>query len=287
MKTQLDITSVFGYVLAIAVMYFGATCGMSEGALVFAPGNLSNFFDPPSIVIVILGTFTALMVSFPLSQFLKMPKHMKIVFFPSVYEPTVYINQLVAFARKARINGLLALEEDLATIEDPFLKSSMLMVVDSVDPEKVKQQLESRLDNLSERHSQDAGFYTKAASLAPAFGMIGTLFGLINMLAQLDDPSTIASNMAVALITTLYGSVLSNVIFSPMAVKLIARHEEEYLCDVIICEGVQAIQAGENPRFIREKLISFLPQKERRNFEKGAAKKEKTKKNGKKNKEAG
>ena len=259
MKTQLDITSVLGYVLAIAVLYLGATCGMSEGALVYAPENLSNFFDAPSIVIVIIGTFTALMVSFPLSQFLKMPKHMKIVFFPSVYEPTVYINQLVAFARKARINGLLALEEDLATIEDPFLKSSMLMVVDSVDPEKVKQQLESRLDNLSERHSQDSGFYAKAASLSPAFGMIGTLFGLINMLAQLDDPSTIAPNMAVALITTLYGSIMANVFFSPMAAKLIARHEEEYLCDVIICEGVQAIQAGENPKFIQERLTNLLP----------------------------
>ena len=259
MKTQMDFMSVLGWALAIAIVIFGAIVTLDDTGVVVTVENLGNFYDLPSVIITVFGTFTSLMVSFPVSQFLKIPQHLKIVLFPSVYEPTEYINQLVAFARKARINGLLALEEDLTDIQDPFLKSSMLMVVDSVDPEKVKQQLESRLDNLTERHSQDASFYNKGAALAPAFGMIGTLMGLVNMLKQLDDASTIGPNMAVALVTTFYGSVLANVVFQPIANKLMVRHEEEYLCDMIICEGVQAIQAGENPKFIQERLTNLLP----------------------------
>jgi chemotaxis protein MotA len=202
----------------------------------------------------------ALMVSFPGSQLAKVPKHMRIVLMPKKYDPGAYIGQLVEFAKKARINGLLALEEDLAGIDDTFLKNSMMMVVDSVDPEKVKQQLEARLDHMDDRHAQERALYSKGASYAPAFGMIGTLIGLINLLKDMADVSTIGPNMAVALITTFYGTVLSNLIFTPIANKLQSRHEEEFLCNMIICEGVQAIQAGENPKFIQERLMNLLPQ---------------------------
>jgi len=261
MKSKLDIMSVLGWLLAVGVIIVGCTMSTNRetGQIVVNMDNLRNFFDVTSIIIVLGGTVTALMVSFPISTLAKIPKHLKIILIPNVYEPAEYINMLVAFARKARINGLLALEEDLANIQDNFLKSSMNMVVDSVDPEKVKQQLESRLENLSDRHSQDAAFYSRGAGYAPSFAMMGTMFSLINMLRTLNDPSTIGPNMAIALITTFYGVVVANVMLLPIANKLGVRHEEEYLCNLIISEGVQAIQAGENPKFIQERLVNLLP----------------------------
>jgi len=261
MKKKTDIMSILGWVFGFGLMYVGIclTKDIASGSYAFDPGNIVNFFDPTSLVIVVGGTFTALMVSYPGSQIAKIPKHLMIVLTPKQYEPIKYIDQLVEFAKKARINGLLALEEDLDHIEDNFLKSSMMMVVDSIDPEKVKQQLETRLEHLDERHASERGLYQKGAGYAPAFGMIGTLIGLINLLKNLEDSSSIGPNMAVALITTFYGTVLANLIFTPIANKLEARHDEEFLCNMIICEGVQAIQAGENPKFIQERLMNLLP----------------------------
>lgn len=135
----------------------------------------------------------------------------------------------------------------------------MMLVVDAVEPDKVKQLLETELDYLDERHAQDRAFYDKAGAFGPAFGMIGTLMGLVNLLKQLSDPDAIAPAMALALVTTFYGSCLANMIFIPMSNKLKVRHEEEYLCKMIIAEGVQSIQAGDNPRFIEEKLTNLIP----------------------------
>ncbi len=178
---------------------------------------------------------------------------------PKKYIPQEYIMQIVDLATEARINGLLSLETKLEETSDTFLKNSMMLVVDAVDPEKVKTLLETELDYLDERHAQDRGFYDKAASYGPAYGMIGTLMGLINLLKQLDDPSAVAPAMAVALVTTFYGSILANMMFLPISNKLKVRHEEEYLCKMIVAEGVQAIQAGNNPKFIQEKLTQLIP----------------------------
>ncbi len=262
MKRKVDLMSILGWIFGIVLMVIGMCLSKNimDGTYTFNLANVVNFFDPTSIAIVLGGTLVALMVSFPGSQLAKVPKHMRIVLMPKQYDPGVYINQLVEFAKKARVNGLLALEEDLEGINDAFLKNSMMMVVDSVDPEKVKQQLEMRLDHMDDRHAQERALYSKGASFAPAFGMIGTLIGLINLLKDMADVSTIGPNMAVALITTFYGTILSNLIFTPINNKLQTRHEEEFLCNMIICEGVQAIQAGENPKFIQERLMNLLPQ---------------------------
>lgn len=157
------------------------------------------------------------------------------------------------------MKGLLSLEDKLNDIQDPFLHNSLLLVVDSVDLEKVKNLMETELTQLDERHALDREFYERGASAAPAFGMIGTLIGLILMLGNMSDVDKLAQGMAVALITTLYGSLLANVIFTPMANKLKARHDEEFLCKTLIMEGVIAIQEGENPKFIEEKLYKLLP----------------------------
>jgi chemotaxis protein MotA len=169
---------------------------------------------------------------------------------------------------------LLALEEDLENIDDAFMKNSMMMVVDSMDPEKVKQQLEARLSHLDSRHSNDRSFYLKGAAFSPAFGMFGTMFGLINMLKDLQDFESLGPNMSICLITTFYGLILANIFFTPIANKLLARHEEELLCNMIICEGLQAIQAGENPKFIQERLVNLLPQYKLKQMEESNKKQE-------------
>jgi chemotaxis protein MotA len=141
------------------------------------------------------------------------------------------------------------------------MKNALMLVIDSVEPEKIKQVLETELDYLEDRHSQAQGFYMKMAEFAPAFGMAGTLIGLINLLANMSDADALAANMAVALVTTFYGVIMANLMGKPVANKLKKRHEEEMLCKVIISEGVQSIQDGDNPQFIEEKLMRLLPSK--------------------------
>lgn len=251
----MDLIGIIGFVFAIFLMFFGIVFNMEEGVLL---GNLVYFFDLPSIFITIGGTFAILMMSYTGEQFKKIPKHLKICFFPTKYDPVQYIEKICEFAKEARVKGLLSLENNLAEVEDDFLRRSLMLVVDSVDSEKVKSILDTELDFIDERHAGDIGFYVKGASLGPAFGMIGTLIGLVNMLQVMDDPSMIGTAMAVALLTTLYGSFLANVFFFPISYKLKLRHDEEMLCKIVIAEGVKAIQAGENPRFIEEKLMLLV-----------------------------
>lgn len=257
---KIDLASIGGWLFSVILMYIGITLSKEVGTTIYhyVPENIALFFDPTSIAIVLGGTLAALMISFPLSQLRKVPKHLRIILSPKQYRPQDYIDRLVECAQKARVSGLLTLEDDIADMDDTFMKSSLLMVVDSVDPEKVKQQMGSWLDNLDERHAQERSFYDKGAAYAPAFGMIGTLIGLINMLTEIADVASVGPNMAVALVTTFYGTVLSNLVFIPISNKLRVRHEEEYLCKMIIYEGVQGVQAGENPKFIHERLVNIL-----------------------------
>ena len=257
----MDILSLIGFLLAIVLIVVSIATGKNPetGDVQIVMEQLEGFFDPGSVAIVIGGTVGALLISYPGNFFKKIPKHLKIVFFPTKYNPTEYIEQITEFAKEARINGLLALEEKMNDIQDPFMKNALMLVVDSVEPEKVKVLLGNELDYLEDRHSQCQGFYMKMAEFAPAFGMAGTLIGLINLLANMSDADALASNMAVALVTTFYGVLVANLIGKPIANKLKKRHEEEMLCKVIISEGVQSIQDGDNPQFIEEKLMRLLP----------------------------
>lgn len=256
----MDFLSVLGWILGIGFILVSILLGEDPetGKTIFIVKQLMGFWDPPSVMIVLGGTISALMVSFPMSAFAQIPKHLKIILFPKKYNPQEYIEQILFFAKEARINGLLALEDKLNDVQDPFMKNSLLLVVDSVEPEKIRALLENELDSLTDRHAQAQGFYMKGSEFAPAFGMAGTLIGLINLLANLSDSESLASNMAVALVTTFYGVLIANLICKPMANKLKNRHEEEYLCKLIISEGVQAIQDGDNPNFIQEKLTRLL-----------------------------
>lgn len=253
----MDIMTIIGWIVLVVLVLYGIMFNSDSSS--FIVENLNNFWDPNSVAVVLGGVVAALMVSFPLKCFAKIPRHLKIIFFPKKYNPQKYIDDVVNLAEEARSNGLLSLEAKLEETKDDFLKNGMMLVVDAVDAEKVKSILESELEYLDERHAQDRAFYDKAAGYAPAFGMLGTLMGLINMLKQLDDPDAIAPAMALALVTTFYGTLLANGIFTPISNKLRIRHEEEYLCKMIVMEGIQGIQAGDAPRFLREKLEQLIP----------------------------
>lgn len=279
-NTIFDFMTVLGWVVALGLILFGIVYAappkeLKEDATaeeiaayekkvteykVLDFDKFGGFIDPASIAITVGGTFAALMVAFPLAAFSAVPKHLKIALFPTKYDANAYIEQIVDFAKEARMKGLLSLEDKLQGVTDMFLKSSLMLVVDSVEPEKVHNLLQSELEHLDDRHASVCGFYDKGAAFAPGFGMIGTLIGLVNMLGDMSDPNSIGPAMATALLTTLYGSMLGNLFFGPISNKLRVRHEEEYLCKVLICEGVEAIQAGENPRFIEEKLQMLVIQ---------------------------
>ena len=257
----MDLSSIIGWVAGIGLILFSMVLNKNAdtGSYQITMSALKSFFDLPSIAIVLGGTGCALLVSYPLSMFKNVPKHLAMMFKDKTPKPADSIEQIVDFAKEARINGVLALEEKVKAITDPFMKNALMMVCDSVDPEKVKEMMESELDYLEERHSQGQAFYLKGSDYAPSFGMIGTLIGLINLLGNLSDSDALAGNMAVALITTLYGSFLSSFVFKPIANKLKVRHEAEMLNKTIISVGVQGIVAGDNPNLIQEKLEKLLP----------------------------
>ena len=259
----MDPSWLIGLVLAAVLTVMGISDQFTD------MGKLGNFVDVPSIVIVIGGTFAALIASYPLSSLAAIPKHIGILFKGGKYNIPKLVDQLVDMAMVARQSGLLALEEKAEEIKHPFLKRSVLMIVDASDPDKVREVLEKEMETMMLRHDQAAGFYEKGSSYAPAFGMIGTLIGLINMLKGMnfDDgggASTLGQDMSVALITTFYGSALANVFFQPIAKKLRIRQDEEELYCTTIVEGVLAIMAGENPQALRERLLSALKQSSRK-----------------------
>jgi chemotaxis protein MotA len=194
------------------------------------------------------------------------PKHFQILLNTKRFNPNDCIDQLVELAQIARKNGLLSLEEKANEQTDPFFKQAIMLIVDANDPDKVRSILENDIECMSARHEDAAAMYDKASSIAPAFGMVGTLVGLINMLKSMnveEGAGDLGSSMSTALVTTLYGCVLAHMIFGPIATNLRTRDEEEVLCKQIIVEGIMSIQSGENPKFLRERLETYMGQKQR------------------------
>jgi len=189
--------------------------------------------------------------------------HPQNTFFAKTMHPAELIKTLVQFTQKARREGLLALEDEAASVEDAFLSKGVQLVVDGTDPELVRSILETELSFLENRHRTGAAMFETMASLAPSFGMVGTLIGLIQMMGTLDDPEKIGPGMAVALVTTFYGTILANLVFTPLAGKLKVRSAEEILLREVMIEGILSIQAGDNPRIVEEKLNAFLAPKVR------------------------
>ena len=221
-------------------------------------GSLSGFIDMPSVAVVVGGTIGALLINFPLPKFLSMVNLFKKTFLFSLEEPDNVISKMVGYAERARREGMLALEEDSENETDEFLRKGLRLAVDGTDPQLLEKILETDVEQIENRHSEGAKLLSAGGTFAPAFGMIGTLIGLVNMLSSLEDPTQIGAGMATALITTFYGAVLANALFLPLAGKLEARSRDEDLITELLIEGVCAIQSGDNPRMIEERLKSFL-----------------------------
>lgn len=245
-------------------MNFTTLIGIAAGAAcivisIMRGGNLYYFYDLDSIFITVGGTFMMIIASNPLPQLVNTIRAMPRVFRNPVPKPTAAIETIVELAQTARREGLLRLEEVMEECEDAFLAKGIRLVVDGIDPEQVRIIMEADIDGMEERHAQVWKVLDGGAAYAPAFGMIGTLIGLIIMLQQLSDPEALGPGMSVALVTTFYGSLLANVLFLPLSSTLKAQSQTEVLYKQIILDGVLAIQAGTNPYVIREKLSSYLP----------------------------
>lgn len=254
----LNITIIIGWVLSLGLTVFGIMSG----------GEIGNFIDPASILITVGGTFGGLIASFPMSTLAALPKLFKICLFPPKYNPQKYIDEIVEYARVARSQGILTLEDSANKAKDPFMKKSLLLLVDANDTEKIREMLEEAISFTEDRHAANRAFFEKGVALAPAFGMLGTLVGLVNMLKNMEESGNLGAAMATALITTFYGSLLANVIFGPLASALENANNNEILCMQIICQGSMAIAAGFNPALIREKLEFMLADKDIKHAEK-------------------
>ncbi len=247
----MDIGTIIGMVGAVAFIILGIVWGGQMQ-------NLSNFFDMSSVLIVIGGTICASLASYPLKSMIGITKVIAKAFKSSQTDLNDDIDLIIKIANVARREGLLSLENQIAEMDNPFLKKGIMLIVDGSDPELIKNIMQTELVFLSERHATSQGMLDQMAAYAPAFGMIGTLIGLINMLKQLDDPDALGPGMAVALVTTFYGSFLANVVFTPLSRKLRAFSSHEYLQKELLLEGMLSIQDGENPRIIKDKLTAFI-----------------------------
>lgn len=221
-------------------------------------GGLFSFINIPSVLITVGGSFGAIMVANSISRVLGLMKIMMNAIKTKSMETGRIISMIVTFSEKARREGLLALEDDLDELEDEFLRKGIQLVVDGTDPEIIRNIMETELNNMISRHQDGIKIFEDWGAFAPAFGMIGTLIGLILMLSNIEDKSAIGPGMSTALITTLYGAFLANLVFLPIAAKLTYVDKQEVLLREIMIEGTLSIQSGDNPRIVKEKLVSFL-----------------------------
>jgi len=258
----MDKTTVGGLVMGIALLLL---------SIMIAPGaSFMAFVDYPSAAVVIGGAIAACCIAFPLGTLLLFPKILMKLFFPKSPELTPVIEQLVEFSEIARRDGILALENKTDDIQDPFILMGVQMAVDGTDAELMEKILRSEMEAVAQRHKTGKSLFETMGRYAPAFGMIGTLMGLIIMLGNMENPDAIGPGMAVALITTLYGAVVSNLFFLPFADKLAFYSKREMEIREIIVRGILSIQEGDNPRVLEQKLTTFLPMTQREALAKAA-----------------
>ncbi len=246
----MDLSSIVSVIGTMGVIFIGMAIA----------GNPIMFIDGASFFIVIGGGVGAFFISYPMDKCIEFISVLKVVFSGQQLDVDEVRPVMVSFAEKARREGLLALEDDLQELDDEFLRKGIQLVVDGTDPELVEQIMRTELNYIDKRHEFGSGAMVHMAGLFPALGMIGTLIGLVVMLANLDDPDALGPSMAVALITTFYGAVVANALCAPMGQRLSMKNDEEILQKELMIEGVLAIQAGENPRIVEEKLKAFLPE---------------------------
>jgi chemotaxis protein MotA len=244
-----DLATIIGLAAAFGLVGWSIQVG----------GNLSGFVNLPAAAIVLGGTFGSLLVHFPMSRIVGLFGILRKTLVYAQPKPDEIISKMVKYAERARREGMLALEDDSETETDEFLRKGLRLAVDGTDPQLLEKILLTDVHQIENRHFEGAKILAAGGSFAPAFGMIGTLIGLVSMLSTLSDPTQIGAGMATALVTTFYGAVLANTLFLPLAGKLETRSREEILNKEMVIDGIMAIQSGDSPRIVEEKLKSYLP----------------------------
>ncbi|HCL55539.1 MAG TPA: motility protein A [Spirochaetia bacterium] len=249
---------LIGISLGFVIVFVGAAVG---------GGTPDIYWDIPSFFITVMGSMSAMLTSYPLPDLKKITVYFKISMRKPNFDYADLIHTLSTFAETARKEGLLALEDKIVDVDDPFLRKGIQLAIDGVDEEMIKSTLEKDLQKMEERHRVATGMFDQWATLAPSFGMIGTLMGLVIMLKNMEDISSIGPAMAVALITTFYGALIANALCIPIIRKLEILHNQEVLQREMMMEGILSLVHGENVRLLKDKLVSFLPREMRAAFE--------------------
>jgi chemotaxis protein MotA len=254
----MDIASIIGIVGGAAMIVM---------SVVTSGGTLGGIIDIPSMAMTVGGSYFAMFIASPLSKALSLFKIMGRAFKIPDFGEKQIVQNMVALSEKARREGILALEDGLDDLDDAFMKNGLRLVVDGTDGAVIRSIMENEMNQIEARHMEWIGIVNTWAGFAPGFGMMGTVVGLIGMLNNLEDKSSLGPNMAVALITTLYGSMMANWLISPFSAKLLAHNSQEMKTKEMVLEGVLAIQAGENPRIMAQKLLTYLDPKIRKSIE--------------------
>ncbi len=254
----MGISTIIGIIIGIFAILYGCTEGH------FNPDHLKSFIDVIAIVLLVGGMISVLFIGFPLKQVMNLPSVLMITIRAKSESPVELINKLVQFAEIARRDGILALEGVTESIKDPFLVRGIQLAVDGTDPELIEKIMSTELDGLVERHTVNKRMLDKLTLYTPSWALAATVIGLILMFKALKkdvDPGEIGKGFAIALTATMYGVLGANAVWGPLGDKLMIIHEEEMLIKNIIVRGVLAIQSGDNPRIVEQKLRVFLPPK--------------------------
>ena len=253
----MDLATIIGTVMAFGLMMLAIMLG----------SGLGPFIDPNSMLIVFGGTIGATLINYPLADMMTAGAVAKNTLLYTPQSPQERISMMVEFSNKARREGVLSLEAELDRVDDKFMISGLQLVVDGQETKALSEIMRTEIDFLADRHKKGAEIFTTMGAFAPALGLIGTLVGLVQMLQNMEDPSTIGPAMAVALLTTFYGAVLANLLFNPIAGKLRLRSSDEVLLRELTLEGIVSIASGDNPRLVKQKLEAFLAPKLRQEEE--------------------
>jgi len=249
----MDIATIAGVISAFGLVLVA----------IFMGGGLNIFINIPALMIVVGGTLGVTMICYPLKDVLGVFKVVQKALFSKAIPVKELIERFVNFANKTRREGILALESEIKDVQDEFLRKGVQLSIDGLEPQEIQEILDTELDFLRNRHRLGAEVFTSMGTFAPAMGMIGTLIGLVQMLQSMEDPSTIGPAMAVALLTTFYGSIMANIMCMPIAGKLRTRSKEETLAKEMTIQGILALSNGDNPRVLEQKLLAFIPPNQR------------------------
>ena len=249
-------------------MDLGTVVGMSLSLVLLGTAmmlgvGIGPYLDIPSILITVGGSITSLLIGYKMETMKKAFTYFMIAFKPQTFDVPGVIKKLVDYSTQARRDGILSLEQQSNQEENDFLKRGLNMAIDGAEPDSIRDLLETDMDRTFDRHKANAGIFDTWAAYAGAYGMLGTLIGLVAMLLNMSDPASIGPAMAVALLTTFYGSFIGNIVGSPIANILMIRANDEALVKLLIIEGIMSIQAGDNPRALEAKLLTFLPPNQR------------------------